>query len=66
MQHVQVFPSVLMIWLFLKDKAEIIAQAEEEVREIETQYSSGLVTKVSVTIKLLIFGRVPMNKLRKR
>ena len=34
-----------MIWLFLKEKAEIIEHAEDEVKEIEAQYASGLVTQ---------------------
>ncbi len=31
-----------MIWSFQKAKADIIEQAEEEVKEIESQYASGL------------------------
>ena len=48
------------------DKAAIIEQAENEVREIESQFRSGLVTKANVTIKLLIFGRAPMKWSQKR
>ncbi len=41
-----------------KKKSDIIEQAEDEVRKIQAQFSSGLVTKVNVTIKSLIFGHV--------
>ena len=44
MPHVQGFLSVLMIWLFQKQKLALLQAAEEEVKEIETQYASGLVT----------------------
>ena len=60
MQQDQVFPLVLMIWLVPKKKAGIIEQAEEEVRKIQAQFASGLVTQGERYNKVVIFGRVPM------
>ena len=44
MRPVQVPLSVIMTWKFQKSKQPIIDDAEKEVREIQKQYSSGLVT----------------------
>ena len=46
-----------------EEKPSIIDSAEKEVKEIESQFSSGLVTQVSDTIKLSIFGRAQMKRL---
>jgi len=39
------------------EKATIIAKAEDEVKEIESQYASGLVTNGERYNKVLISGR---------
>ena len=39
----------------------MIDEANEEVDGIIGNYNMGLITKTNVTIKLLIFGQLPMQ-----
>ena len=49
-----------------EEKESILGAAEAEVKEIQEQYTSGLVTNVSVITRLLISGHMPMMLLPRR
>jgi DNA-directed RNA polymerase subunit beta' len=60
--QVRAFPSAVDDMLVPKEKHGIIERAEKEVKEIEQQYASGLVTLVSATTRWWTSGASPVTK----